>query len=277
MSTVRPRKMGSYALRRDYCSPADAKKLAEKVIIEELTTGSVSRVPRMLCISGVMELLDDDQFEAAVDTEEGKKTLQGQLRQPGTRTDIQSGSLVRWEPQLGEVDRAIRSAYDKQPSAIALRTICSIWERLDRSSELAAARSRLLLSRLEQPALGELPGWFVEQNATLFEAEEGELTPNMLALQSTELLVRAVVAKLGEQNTPEAEIEVGPLGRIVVDWMVPDGRLQWMVEPVDLPWPSVKVYQLTVKRGSDRRGPPETRILHTAFDVLEEFGNFLST
>ena len=34
------------------------------------------------------------------------------------------------------------------------------------------------------------------------------------------------------------------LGRVVVDWDVNWGRLQWLVEATDLPWPAVKVHAL---------------------------------
>jgi hypothetical protein len=159
----------------------------------------------------------------------------------------------------------------------ATRVISTIWEQLDRTGELAAARSRLLIGKLERPTLAPLPKWFQDQRAKLFEADEDELPASPLAISSAELLVRAAVAAPSEGAALEAEIDRGPRGRVTIDWNVPRGRLQWMVEAIEIPWPSVKVYQVSQRPSSTQPSAFESRILYNAFDVIDSFVGFLST
>ncbi|HUT11267.1 MAG TPA: hypothetical protein VMY42_12270 [Thermoguttaceae bacterium] len=236
-----------------------------------------SRVSRMLNIEGVGEFwTGSGYFKAAVQTEEGRKILEGEVARERSRTeDIQSGPMVRWQHALDKADEAIRFAYDNLLPAEALKTISTIWEHLDRTSELAAARSRLLMGKVDKPGLAELPKWFEEQEPTLRNAKEGELAANPFAIESARLLVRAAYAAAGKTDKPEAELEVGPLGRVMIDWYFVGSRFQWMVEAIDLPWPSVKVYQLLRRSDVHAPKPVQTRILHNAYDAVESFTEFV--
>jgi len=155
-----------------------------------------------------------------------------------------------------------------------IRLISTIWEQLDRTSELAAARSRLLIGKLVKPQLAPLPDWFEDQRGKLSVAGEGEVTANPCAVAVAELFVRAALAAVPGNAALTAELETGPMGRVIVDWCSPKGRLQWMVEAIDIPWPSVKVYQ--VSRRPDQNHPKalETRIFYNAFDAIDSFVEF---
>jgi hypothetical protein len=236
----------------------------------------------MLDISGVMEIRrsrwgDEERFEAAVETDEGPKNLEGTVLPPRQSVDIQSGPRSEWQVDFREADRAVRDAYDNLSPRDAVRIISTIWEQLDRTSELAAARSRLLVGKLEKPRLVPLPRWFEDQRAKLLAADEDEVAASPYAISSAELLVRAAVAALSEDAALEAEIETGPRGRVIIDWHVPKGRLQWMVEAVDIPWPSVKVYQVSQRPSSAQPNAFESRILYNAFDVIDSLVQYLGT
>ena len=201
-------------------------------------------------------------------------TMVGAARERSSR-DEQSGSAVLRQPEIAAAEQAIRSAYDRLQPDDALRTISEIWEQLDRTSELAAARSRILMGKMEKPRLAELPGWFQDQKPRLFDEEESVLVANPVAVETAELLVRALLAAIDEAGDLQAEVETGPLGRVIVDWHLPGSRLQWMVEAVDLPWPCVKVYQLSHRTAGNTEAAAQTRIFHSAFGVVESSVEFI--
>jgi hypothetical protein len=186
--------------------------------------------------------------------------------------DIPANNLAK-EQVLHEITQQILGAYERMPPDVALRTIAAVWEHLDRVAELAAARSRLLLGKLPKPKLASLPDWFEKQRPQFVEHEEGELAATPAAIAVAELLVRAVAAEHGELT---AEVGTGLMGRVLLDWHVASGRLQWMVEALDIPWPAVKVYQLSRRSGSEPKPAAETRIFYNAFDALESLQQFLS-
>lgn len=201
---------------------------------------------------------DEERSEAAVQTEEGPN-------------DIQTGAIPRLQIAFREADQAIRNAYDTLTPREAVRAISTIWEQLDRTSELAAARSRLLIGKLVKPQLASLPDWFENQRDKLSVAGEGEAIANPDAVAIAELLVRAALAAAPGNAALTAEIETGPMGRVIVDWCVPKGRLQWMVEAIDIPWPSVKVYQVLHRSEHGLPKSVETRIFYNAFDAIDSF------
>ena len=247
----------------------------ESFVIDAIVRGAMppSKAARMVSIhEGVMELQGGaNRFRAAVQTDEGPKTLEGDVVRPHGTADVQSGPLRRWEPAVEEADQAIRFAYDNQEPHEALKTISRIWEHLDRASELAAARSRLLMGKVPEPPLAETPEWFEGQEPSLHREEEGEIPPNPLAIETARLLVRAALASVDETDDLEAEVDTGPLGRVAIDWQIPGLRLHWMVEATDLPWPSVKVYHVFRATEGGNIGPARTQIFHNAFDAVEAF------
>ncbi len=227
-----------------------------------------SAASRMLEIGeGVMELYQAGSFEASVQTGEGRKTLTGCVGQ-----DLQSGPIERWKSAANHLEEAIRRAYDNLAPTEALAAISGIRDELDRLSELAAARAHLTMGKLQTPELAGLPKWFAQSMSDLADIEEPEAAPSRAAVDSAELLVRALQARTGDKVEYEGIVDVGPLGRLIIDWLVPTGRLQWMVEAVDLPWPTVKVYRLARGcDGSTGTRVANTRILHNAFDALNDF------
>ncbi len=192
----------------------------------------------------------------------------------GIKDEIQTIPYQRWNDHIKEVDRVIRFAYDQLSTKDAIKEISEIWEQLEKTSELAAARSRLLIGKLPKPKLVPLSKWFEDQKPKLFESNEDEVAANPCAVSSAELLVRAAIAAVPQAKDLEAEIETGPMGRVIIDWYVPEGRLQWMVEALDVPWPSVKVYQLIYQDGLNAPNAMETRIIYNAFDVIDSFRQF---
>jgi hypothetical protein len=192
--------------------------------------------------------------------------------------EVQTGATLsvarpRWREGIDAAADAIRAAYSKLPPAEALNTITTIWEHLERVSDLAAARSRILMAKLPKPLLAATPSWFADQVPALAQVTEGELPVNPLAIETAELLVQAVIAKVPEPSRWKAKVTTGPMGRVIVDWLIADRRLQWMVEAVDMPWPSVKIYQLA-RIANQPSSPPETNVLHTAFEAIDFFTRF---
>jgi len=200
------------------------------VVSESISSKSANKQchSRMRNLNGVMEIHrwdDEEHFDAAVDTEEGPKNLKGTVVHPGSFVDVQSGAISKWQVTFQDANQAIREAYDKLIPKEAIKLISAIWEQLDRTSELAAARSRLLVGKLGKPKLAMLPKWFEDQRAKLLEADEGELAANPCAVTSAEFLVRASLAALQQNSDITAEIETGPMGRVIIDWCLPKGRL----------------------------------------------------
>ncbi len=222
---------------------------------------------RMLGIQGgVGEFHNTGRFEAAVQTDEGPKRLSGHVG-----CDLQSGPIDRWKSAANDLEEALRRASDNLAPADALAAISRIRDELDRLSELAAARAHLATGTLRTPELAELPKWFEQSLSDLADTEEPDAAPSRAAVDSAELLVRALRARTRDNVEYKGILDVGPLGRLIIDWSVPTGRLQWMVEAVDLPWPTVKVYRLARGCvGSEEPRATKTRILHNAFDATED-------
>ncbi|MGD0899908.1 MAG: hypothetical protein ABR915_18905, partial [Thermoguttaceae bacterium] len=215
-----------------------------------------------------------ERFQASVHTSEGRKTLEGTVW-PDPREDAQSGPLVAWRCELQAAEDAIRSASDGPNAVDALRAIAAVWERLDKAAELAAARSRILVGKVDMPALAPVPRWFADQEGKLCNGDEGEIAANPLAIRSTELLIRAVIARAAQRHIPMAELDTGPLGRVVVDWQIPEKRLRWLVEALDIPWPSAKVYQVACRVTADGARAADTHIFYNAFDAVDSLVDHL--
>ncbi len=232
---------------------------------------------RMLSGPGDFEIWPSGRIDGAIETEAGPIAFEGGTICSTEQVDIQSGPLSRWPNAVEEAESAIRFAYDRMKPREALRTIGQIWTELDRAGELAAARSRILAGKLGRLRLAEVPEWFTARKQALAAQldDDGAASVDMLALQSAELLVRACLAADGPAR-PAAEVEAGPLGRVVIDWCMPKGRLQWMVEACHSPWPLIKVYELTQEESNDINAPVQTRVLHNAFDAVESFVQSLS-
>jgi hypothetical protein len=242
--------------------------------------GREQRQSRMLGMNdSVIELWrqgDDELFEAAVQTDEGPKNLKGSVVGSCLSADVQSGAVAVWRTEFQETNKTIRNAYDTQTPREAVQTISTIREQLERTSELAAARSSLLLGKLEKPKLAPLPHWFESQRSNLTTADEDEVVANPQAIAVAELLVRAVTATIPNNSELTAEVETGPMGRVVVDWRVSKGRVQWMIDALETSWPSVKVFQVSHRSENGMPKSLETHVFFNAFDAVDSLTRFLA-
>ncbi len=171
---------------------------------------------------------------------------------------------------------SIRAAFDDLKPADALRHIAVIWEGLDSVTDLAQARTRLLLNKVAPPKLADVPEWLTLQLKELKRTppEADETPPLPAVLNTAEKLVRACLA-VPEAKNLHATLSPGPLGRVIVDWEVNWGRLQWFVEATELAWPGVKVHVLR-RCGSGHTAQRETRMFHNAFDVVAHLRDSLA-
>ena len=250
-------------------------KQAEKLAAERFAGEKYKDEGEMRSVTGgVVEVYKESgRIDGALDTEEGPLSFEEGKSVGQSSDDIQSGALPGWRASLECASDAIRSAYDSLKPSDALREIAGIWEELDRCTELAAARSRLLLGRLDPPNLEDTPDWFVSEREKLVQSanDEGDVPPPPWALDTAGLLVRAALASLEDPADASALLEEGPLGRVVVEWAMPQGRLQWMVEGSELSWPAIKVYQVRREGAVSLDTPADTRVLYNAFDAVKEF------
>jgi len=224
---------------------------------------------KMLSIEGVMEVWETNEFHGSIQTEEGHKLCHGIL---GPET----GPLVRWGAGLKDVENSVRFAFDNLSNEVALEHIGEIWNRLEKVSELAAARSHLLAKRLDLPRRTQTPEWFSSQiaeaarNSDEPDQYSGSMSP--IAIDSAERLVQAVLARHPDAI---ARVEAGSNGRVTIDWKLNSFRLQWMIDAPDLSWPSILAYQVSHSIPRKKGETAITRVLHTAFEAIRAFEQHL--
>lgn len=162
----------------------------------------------------------------------------------------------------------IRNAYDHLVPTEALNAISRIWENLDRTSQLAEARSRLVLGKLEIPPMVESPPWLLDQLGELSASDSELAAANPLAIDAGQKLIRACLLCVTASVT--AEVRRAPMGHVFVDWDVAPNVLQWVVVPAALPWPGLKV-NVVAMNTSKPKPEIQSRIFHNAFDAIEYF------
>jgi len=156
----------------------------------------------------------------------------------------------------------IRCAHKHLDAASAFDAISKIWERVDRVGDLAAARSRLLLGRIEAPSLATGP---VDGLDELSSADSSLAASVPSAIFATEKLIRAVRAAIPQ--LPDVEICKAPMGHVFVNWKVAPNVIQWEILPSPLPWPGVTV-RAVVSNASKAAGI-QSRIFHNGADVID--------
>lgn len=180
-------------------------------------------------------------------------------------------------------DNAVRAAYEHKDPLEALFGISRLWSRLDKSYDLTEARTRILLGKVTPPEQwGQIPPWLTEQLPDLATSDEGSAPSHPIAIMTAVRLVQACLNKADvaavidpeTDSDHQAEVYKGPMGRVIVDWTLPRGRLQWMVEAADLPWPGVKVHVMS-RVGVGPGAPRHTRTVHNAFEIVEQFREHL--
>ena len=236
--------------------------------VEEIVKGRPSSPKgKMLQIAesgGVLELWsEDNRIDGALHTDEGHITFEGGRLtngcQPTTGSSAVPGACTDLTAQLR---KAIMGAFDKLAPFDAIKQISHIWGELDQVAELAAARIAILAAKVPTPNLGEIPEWFKGQRDALLKSGEGIRSD---ALKCAELLVRSLPKT---SDNYEAEVEVGPSGRVSLDWILPRTRMQWLVEGVDQRWPIVKVYCVTHRKDGLQEATV-ARIFRDAYSVSE--------
>lgn len=139
-------------------------------------------------------------------------------------------------------------------------TLRDIWDRAENMCELAAARNRLLISKLPPlPTTDNVPQWF-DDCCEAWDHEDRQ-TLNPASLLAAEKIIKCVASTIPELK---AEVSVGMLGRVVLDWYSVDRR-KWMIEPTDLPFPSTRIYE--AREGSSKH--IKTRIIHDMYQAID--------
>lgn len=156
----------------------------------------------------------------------------------------------------------IRCAYDHLNPSFALTVISSIWERVDRLSDLAAARSRLLHGRVNAPELSS----DIDDLGFLATTDENGCAANISAIDATSKMLRASRSALHGQ-LPAVEISKAPMGHVFVNWNAWPLVIQWEVLPSPFSWPGVTVR--VVSTNPANAGTIQSRIFHNGADVVE--------
>ena len=227
-------------------------------------------------VGGVMEYFEETgQLDGVLQTGRSRFVFEGKATHCEESFDIQSGPAQDWRTSFDRIKEGIRNAYEDAEPREGLRAICEIWDQLDQTSELAAARSRILIGKIDPPPLAMLAEWFSNQKHVLSQVEDDELPANPVARETAENLVRASLAALSrEHELPQAELDIGPMGRVIIDWISDRGRFQWVVDADDLAWPAIKVYELKHETREGVSQEIKTRVLHNAFDAVDSFLDF---
>ena len=187
-------------------------------------------------------------------------------------TDLQSGIIQRSSAACEQAAYAIRSAHQHLSAKEALKTIGTIWESLEKTGQLAEARTRFCLPKLPELQLADSPAWLTEQLGVLSQPDDDLAASHPLTIEATERLICACIQS--SKTDAKADVQKVPLGNVLVDWNVEPNSLHWEVEAARLPWPGVKVNAMVVDNSGDKP-QTHTRIFHTAFEVIEHFNEQL--
>lgn len=125
----------------------------------------------------------------------------------------------------------IARAYNSLEADEAIREIEEIWAELLVCSDMAEARVRLLLPRVEKPVLADTPEWLADQIIALVGQD-----CDQSAIESAEKLIRAVLHAV--PDAPEADLSPSAFGAVEVSW---GAGLHWLVYEPRLDWPGVNV------------------------------------
>jgi hypothetical protein len=184
---------------------------------------------------------------------------------PPERPAVETTALIHLKERIKDVAEG--------PDPVrALRHVASLWEALDGAVQLAQARSRLLLGRIQRPKVAETPSWLVGQLEMLGSTDDEGPAATEAAIESAGQLIRYVIAQ-DKTRTLRATLEKGPLGRVLIEWDSQHGRLQWLVAPPELPWPGASISVLA-RRGRGSQATRESRVLFNVFDAYNHLLKF---
>ena len=141
----------------------------------------------------------------------------------------------------------------KHKPVVALRSIARVWERAERVCSLAAARSRMCLSRIKE--LTEIRPEISDEVRQLDAAAKS--VESTIVLLSFTYFTRELTA------LPH-EISVESNGNVLVRWLCPNVEVHWEVEPPELAWPGCKVRVLVLTENGI-----ESRLIYNAYDAVD--------
>ncbi|MCH7988630.1 MAG: hypothetical protein IID46_05685 [Planctomycetes bacterium] len=253
-------------------SVLQASEKAQKLLFEESLSGTELRYGgRIDCtVLGFRSWAGKLEFKV-IDVREVSNVLRRKkkIKPP---TDLQSGFIHRSTVECDQAAYAIRAAHQHLSPEDAVETIGTIWESLEKTGQLAEARTRICLGKLKEPQLAERPAWLAEQLQDLSQADEDLAPSHPLAIEAADRVIRACLHLSTAEI--EAKVQKAPLGNVLVGWDVEPHSLQWEVEAARLPWPGVKINALVVDNSGDKP-QAHTRIFHTAFEVIGHFSEQL--
>ncbi len=90
---------------------------------------------------------------------------------------------------------------------------------------------------------------------------EDRETLNPASLDAARKIVCCIAAKFSDVR---ARVGVGMLGRVTLDWYLQKVRCSWMIDPTDLPFPSLRIYEAKQLQ----HGKMQTRVIHDMHSAL---------
>ncbi len=149
----------------------------------------------------------------------------------------------------------------RQTPYVALRSIARVWERAERISSLAAARSRVCIGQIKE----QMP-----EHSVVSAAMRGLKDVSESSLESATLLLSYVNNKLHDR-VPHSEISVESSGNISIRWLCSNAEVLWEVEPSTLTWPGCRIRVLVL-----RESGVESKLIFNAYDAVEHLSEQLS-
>lgn len=165
------------------------------------------------------------------------------------------------------IAHAIRQASDSPEPRDAIAQIDSIWERIEDVSAVAEARMRLLLKKVDPPAVSSQPEW-LRHGIEELRRDLREAGPQYnAAIESASRLICSVCSALevASSTIAQADLSASLFGGIEVEWKA-ERDLMWIVWPPRLSWPGVHV-RVYSRTGDGAKLNANT--FHQAFGVVD--------
>jgi len=168
---------------------------------------------------------------------------------------------------IEQITQAIKDASDESDPRVGLEKIGKLREQIDRVNELAEARSRLLLRRVDSPNTAKRPSWF--DSAFKDVTCVGEID------EIAKICIRTFLVEFPTLRAEVSNFNHG--NRVSIDWQLHyNKRLQWVVNSDSgaIIWPGCSVYVLG-RIGNGSEAVRETKLCHNVFDLIEFSKKFI--
>jgi hypothetical protein len=183
---------------------------------------------------------------------------------PAARFSNISISDYYFDEIIDELNRA-NSYYEPKEAS---EHIEKIWAKIDELSSLAESRLRIKIAAINKPKLSKvIPSDILESLEKLKNAPEAAI-PALQVIDLVSKLLRALPLEL--LNTFDIDINWLGIGALEVKL---NSDLTWLVYPVRISWPAVKVKTIA-GRALDKS--PDTKTFFTAHSVIEYSLNILT-